>query len=206
MLNFVNSLLVTMELIISLDSLSPLDCPFFLFILKMCVCVSMCVCVYTPHMCRFPWNPKEEFRSSGAWVTGGFEPPDVGSGNGTLLLLLSHLPSPTSPLQSRSLSTQLSSHWPWSFGTWILEKQIQTIVLTSPDSIRAFLCHFKIFYFIFLHLNVHVLVFACVYICAPHVHTWCPWGSKRGLELEMVVSHWVCAQSNLCPWESSLCF
>lgn len=65
MLNFVNGLLATMELIISLDS-SPHPSPFFLFILKMCVCVSLCVCVYTPHMCRFPWNPKEEFRSSGA--------------------------------------------------------------------------------------------------------------------------------------------
>lgn len=58
--------------------------PLRYFSFNLCVCVSVwvCTCMY-----RHPQRPKEGIRFPGAGATGGFEPPSVGAGNQTLVLL-----------------------------------------------------------------------------------------------------------------------
>lgn len=65
-----------MKILISGVSFSPHELLFVknLLLLIMCVCLS--VGMYA-HACRYPC------RSTGAGVTGGCEPPDMGAGNGT---------------------------------------------------------------------------------------------------------------------------
>lgn len=55
---------------------------FIFTYLKIYLCVCLCIRMSICHRCACPWGPEEGAGSSGAVVTGGCKPPDLGAGSG----------------------------------------------------------------------------------------------------------------------------